>query len=127
MRKVVIRNLSVNDAAKFTAHYCDSFSSRLRGLTFHAPLLPYEGILLVQGRESRFDSSIHMLGVFFDLAVFWINANYEIVDAKLARSWRLAYFPAAPAKYILELDLQYLDSFKVGDRVEILDKSKISV
>lgn len=127
MRKVVIHNLSDNSPNKFKAHYCDSFFSRLRGLTFHAPLLPYEGILLVQDRESRIDTSIHMLGVFFDLAVFWINANYEIVDVKLARSWRLAYFPAAPARYILELDSQYLDSFKVGDRVEILDESKNSV
>jgi len=126
MRKVVLRNLSIANAANFEAHYCDSFSSRLRGLTFHAPLLPYEGILLVQNRESRLDTSIHMLGVFFDLAVFWINANYEVVDLKLARSWRLAYFPAAPAQYILEIDARYLDAFKIGDRVGIFDEHEMS-
>lgn len=126
MRKVVVRNLSVSDAVNFKAHYCDSFSSRLRGLTFHPPLTPYEGILLVQGRESRLDTSIHMLGVFFDLAVVWINAQYEVVDVKLARSWRLAYFPAAPAQYILELDAQYLHAFKVGDRVSMIDEPELS-
>lgn len=126
MRTVVVCNLSANDAVNFKAHYCDSFSSRLRGLTFHAPLSPHEGILLVQGQESRLDTSIHMLGVFFDLAVVWINARYEVVDVKLARSWRLAYFPAAPAQYILELDAQYLHAFKVGDRVSIINEHELT-
>ena len=119
MRQVVIRNLRVVDAANFKAHYCDSFLSRLRGLTFRAPLPPHEGILLVQKRESRLDTSIHMLGVFFDLAVIWINARQEVVDVQLARSWRLAYFPKAAAQYILELDARYLNDFKIGDRIEI--------
>ena len=126
MRQVVIRNLSVVDAVNFKAHYCDSFSSRLRGLTFRASLPPYEGILLVQERESRLDTSIHMLAVFFDLAVIWINARQEVVDVQLARSWRPAYFPKAPAQYILELDARYLNVFRIGDRVEISNELELS-
>ena len=121
MRQVVIRNLSVTNAALFKAHYCDSFWSRLRGLTFRRKLPPREGILLVQGRESRMDTSIHMLGVFMDLAVIWLNTNQEVVDVQLARSWRPAYFPKAAAQYILELDAIYIDAFNIGDRVEISD------
>lgn len=127
MRQVVIRNLSVPNAALFKAHYCDSFWSRLRGLTFRRTLSRQEGILLVQGRESRMDASIHMLGVFMDLAVIWINANQEVVDVQLARSWRPAYFPKTSAQYILELDAVYIDAFKIGDRVEFADECVTSM
>lgn len=126
MRQVVIRNISVTNAALFKAHYCDSFWSRLRGLTFRRTLPAREGILLVQGRESRLDASIHMLGVFMDLAVIWLNANREVVDVQLARSWRPAYFPRTAAQYILELDAVYLDAFNIGDRVEISDERSTS-
>ena len=126
MRQVAIRNISVADAVNFKAHYCDSFGSRLRGLTFRRSLPSQEGILLVQGRESRLDSSIHMLGVFMDLAVVWINTQQEVVDVQLARSWRPAYFPNAPAQYILELDAKYLDAFRIGDQVEITNAVEIS-
>lgn len=122
MRQVVIRNLSVTNADLFIAHYCDSFWSRLRGLTFRRSLPPQEGILLVQGRESRMDASIHMLGVFMNLAVIWINARQEVVDVQLARSWRPAYFPKTSAQYILELDAIYMDAFHIGDRVEFADE-----
>lgn len=126
MRQVVIRNLSVTNAALFKAHYCDSFWSRLRGLTFRRSLPPQEGILLVQGRESRMDASIHMLGVFMDLAVIWLNADQEVVDVQLARSWRPAYFPKTSAQYILELDAVHFDAFNIGDRVEISDERTTS-
>lgn len=126
MRQVVLRNSTSENSLKIKAHYCDTFSSRLRGLTFHSALPPCEGILLVQGRESRLDSSIHMLGVFFDLAVFWINARWEVVDIQLARSWRPAYFPKSPAKYILELDAAHLNLFSIGDQVEIMGEHEVS-
>lgn len=126
MRQVVLRTLASEDSVEIKAHYCDTFSSRLRGLTFHSPLSPFEGILLVQGRESRLDSAIHMLGVSFDLAVVWINARWEVVDVQLARAWRPAYFPKALAKYILELDARHLDLFSLGDRFEIIDAHESS-
>lgn len=126
MHQVVIRNLSVAAAVEFKAYYCDSFGSRLRGLTFRRSLPPREGILLVQGRESRLDSSIHMLGVFIDLAVIWINNRREVVDVKLARSWRPAYFPKVPARYILELGAENLNAFRIGDKVEINHADEIS-
>jgi uncharacterized membrane protein (UPF0127 family) len=98
--------------------YCESFLCRLRGLTFHAPLTRDEGLLLVFGRDSRVDSSIHMLGVSFDLAVFWINSEMRIVDKIVAGAWKPAFFSKEPARYVLEVHAGRIDDFKIGEYVE---------
>jgi uncharacterized membrane protein (UPF0127 family) len=100
------------------ALYCDSFLCRLRGLMFRSSLASDQGLLLVEARESRIDTAIHMLFVFMDLAVIWINSEGIVVDTVLARAWRPAYVPHQPARYILEIHPDRLDEFKIGDRVE---------
>jgi len=85
---------------------------------FGSFLAPDEGLLLVIGRDSRVDSSIHMLFVPFDLAVFWINAEMIVVDKVIAKSWRPAYFPAKAARYTLEIHPDRFNDYEVGDQVE---------
>jgi uncharacterized membrane protein (UPF0127 family) len=80
-----------------------------------------EGILLVQGRDSRLDSSIHMFFVPFDLAVFWIDSSLNVVDRVLARSWRPAYFPRQPARYILEVHPARWEEYQPLEQVKFLD------
>ncbi len=101
--------------------FCDSFVCRLRGLMFQTSLDPDEGIVLVIKRDSRADSSIHMFFVPFDLAVFWINNDNEVVDKVIARSWRPAYFPARAARYTLEIHPNRFNDFQIGDKVEFKD------
>jgi len=103
------------------AVYCDTFLCRLRGLMFRSRLDPQQGLLLVEKRDSRIDTAIHMLFVYMDLAVIWINADGIVVDKVLARSWRLAYTPRQPARFILEIIPQRLDEFSLGDRIEFRD------
>ena len=103
------------------ALYCVSFACRLRGLTFRRTLAEDEGLLLVQGSDSRLDASIHMLFVWMDLAVVWINSAGNVVDVRLARRWHLAYAPQRPARYVLETRPARLDEFKVGDRIKFED------
>ena len=91
---------------------------RLRGLMGRSSQAPAEGLLLVEGRDSRIDSSIHMLFVFMDLAIIWINSGYTVVDTVLARSWRPAYTPRLAASYILEIHPSRLNEFSIGDQVE---------
>ena len=97
--------------------YCDTFLTQLRGMTFRPRLGRDEGLVLVGMRDSRIDSSIHMLFVNFDLAVMWINSEMQVVDKVLARSWRPAYFSKKPAKFVLEVHPERWDEFQVGDRV----------
>jgi uncharacterized membrane protein (UPF0127 family) len=85
---------------------------------FRASLPSDQGLLLVEARDSRLDSAIHMLFVFMDLAIIWINSKQVVVDTVLARAWRPAYTPRQPAKYILEIHPSRLNQFRIGDRIE---------
>ena len=117
MRHITIHNHTTRLPEPLKARYCTSFLCRLLGLMFRSHLAPNEGLLLVQARDSRLDASIHMLFVFTDLAVIWINANHEVVDAILAKTWHPAYFPRQAAKYILEIHPDRLNEFKSGDKI----------
>ena len=101
--------------------YCDTFLTQLRGLTFRSSLGREEGLLLVGRRDSRVDSSIHMLFVAFDLSVIWINSAMQVVDRVLAKSWRPAYFSKQPARYVLEIHPDRWGDFEIGDGVEFKD------
>jgi uncharacterized membrane protein (UPF0127 family) len=98
--------------------WCTSFGCRLRGLTWRRGLAPGEGLVLVEGRESRLDSSIHMLFVFFPLAVLWLDNAGRVVDTQLARPWRPVYLPREPARYIVEAAPALLDLVSIGDELE---------
>ncbi len=97
--------------------WCASFGCKLRGLMFRRALEPGEGLLLVESGESRAGTSIHMLFMAFPIAAVWLDANLRVVDKRLAKPWRLAYLPAAPARYILETSPDRLDLFEIGDEL----------
>lgn len=101
--------------------YCDTFLTQLRGLTFRPHLSRDEGLVLVGKRDSRLDSSIHMLFVSFDLCVVWVNTEMKVVDKVLARSWKPAYFSKVPAKFVLEVHPDRWNDFEVGDVLEFTD------
>ena len=115
--EVYVCNLNQPGLPKIRARYCDSFLCRLRGLTFRRSLPQGEGLLLVETKDSLMDSTIHMLFMWMDLVVVWIDSSLSVVDVKLARRWRLAYFPQKPARYILELPFESAGSFSIGDLV----------
>jgi uncharacterized membrane protein (UPF0127 family) len=115
---VIVKNLTRPLGAPARAGFCDSFRCRLRGLMFRRRLGPEEGLLLVEARDSRLDTAIHMLFVSFDLAVFWINSEMTVVDKVLARSWHPAYAPRTAARYTLELHAGRFGDYELGDQVE---------
>jgi uncharacterized membrane protein (UPF0127 family) len=118
MKTIQLENKNQPLPSPLLAQYCDSFLCHLRGLMFRSSLPLDRGLLLVEGRESRFETAIHMLFVFMDLAVIWINSEKVVVDTVLARAWRPAYAPRQPARYILEIHPDRLNEFKIGDQVE---------
>ena len=118
MKTIHLENKNQPLPSPLHALYCDSFLCRLCGLMFRSSLAPDKGLLLVEARESRLETAIHMLFVFMDLAVIWINSEKVVVDTVLARAWRPAYTPHQPARYILEIHPDRLNEFKIGDRVE---------
>jgi uncharacterized membrane protein (UPF0127 family) len=103
------------------ARWCDSFASKLRGFTLRRQLDAGEGLVLVEKRESRINSAIHMLFVFCDLGVLWLDAQGRVVDKVVAKPWRLSYTPAAPAQYVVESHPHIVDRAQVGDQLRFID------
>ena len=66
-----------------------------RFLTLRSHLPVDEGLLLVESKDSRMDASIHMLMVFMDLGVVWINNDSQVVDSIAGEAWYSAVFPQA--------------------------------
>jgi uncharacterized membrane protein (UPF0127 family) len=120
-KTIVIQNQNRRIEGDLRIKYCDTFLTQLRGLTFRDRLPRDEGLLLVGKRDSRLDSSIHMLFVPFDLSVIWINSAMQVVDKILAKSWRPAYFPKQPATYVLEIHPERWGDFEIGEGVEFKD------
>jgi uncharacterized membrane protein (UPF0127 family) len=118
MQIIEIQNASHPLKSPIQAKYCNAFLCQLRGLMFRRALAPDEGLLLVQKRENRTESAIHMLFMFIDLAVVWIDATHKVVDVKYARRWRLMYAAQSPAKYVLELPADRIDEFQTGDQLQ---------
>lgn len=120
-RLIHVNNLSKPIENPARVGFCDSFPCKLRGLMFRPRLELDEGLLLVERRDSRLDTSIHMFFVPFDLAVFWINSDMKVVDKVIAKSWRPAYLPKEDARYTLEIHPNRWEDYQVGDRVEFSD------
>ena len=99
------------------ARWCDAFTSKLRGFTFRRHLAENDGLVLVEKEDGRINTAIHMLFVFFDLAVIWVNDAGQVVDTVLAKPWRLSYAPQAPARYVIEGHPRLLSQVKVGDQI----------
>lgn len=120
-RFISIENVDRRIDGLLRIKYCDTFLTQLRGMTLRPDLPRDEGLVLAGKRDSRIDSSIHMLFVSFDLAVIWINSQMQVVDKVLAKSWRPAYFSKQPARYVLEIHPERWNEFQIGDRVQFRD------
>ena len=105
------------------ARWCDTFGSRMRGLTFRRSLAPGEGLILVENEDSRINAGITMLFTFIDLGVIWVNDAGHVVDTTLARPWRPSYLPQSPARYAIEADPGILHQVSVGDRLRFVETS----
>ncbi|MEP0804135.1 MAG: DUF192 domain-containing protein [Chloroflexota bacterium] len=121
VRQILVQNTTRKIESPPRIRYCDTFLSQLRGFTFRARLSPDEGLILAGRRDSRLDSSIHMLFVRFELAVIWINSQMQVVDKVLAKPWSPAYFSKQPARYVLEIHPARWEEYQIGDTVQFQD------
>jgi uncharacterized membrane protein (UPF0127 family) len=103
-----------------SARWCSSRASRLRGLQYRRRLEPGEALILVKPRDSIFNSSIHMLWVFFPIAAVWINSQGQVTSTQLAKPWRPYYASPKPARYVLEAAPSLLEHVKVGDVLDFV-------
>ena len=79
-------------------------------------------LLFILKKESRLNSSIHMMFVFFPIDVFWLDKNMKVIDSKLnVKSFTLGHSPKAAAKYILETPVGELKELKLKDKLILRD------
>ena len=115
----VISNAHTGQTILARADICASFFSRLIGLQLRRGLAENEGLIFVRRSPSRVKSALHTLGMRFDIGVVWLDEEFRVVDSKLAKPWRLAHVPKAPAMYYLEADPLILERVQVGDQLRI--------
>ncbi len=86
---------------------------------FQTNLAPAEGLLLVETKASRWNTGIHMLGMFFDLSIIWLDGDRKVVDKGIARRWRSFLFPRNPARYVIECVVSRYEEFQIDDQLAI--------
>ena len=103
------------------AKWCNGYFSRLRGFTFTKPVAENEGLVLVNAKDSRVDSSITMFFVNYDLGIIWVNHAGAVVDKIVAKSWRPTYAAKAPARYVIEGHPTIVEKVSLGDFIDFND------
>lgn len=103
------------------AKWCNSYLTKLRGMTFRRSVAEDGGLVLVEKSDNRVNSGITMLFTFIDLGVIWVNDAGEVVGTLVARPWRLSYLPPQPARYVIEGHPTLLDKVNLGDHIEFKD------
>ena len=111
----ILRNAETDAIVLARVRLCKSFWCHFRGLQLVMHLPPDEGLLFVTNREGRAHTTIHMLFMLFNISVIWLDAEGRVVDKRLAKPWRLAYAPQAPAQYFLEANPELLGKVQIGD------------
>lgn len=89
---------------------------------FSKQLDPEQGLILVEERESRINSSIHMMFMNYDILVLWLDKQLTIVDKVLARKWHPYYAPQKPAQFVIELHPSKFPHYEIGDKLTILSE-----
>lgn len=117
MKWRTIRNAKTGEVILERARWCASFWCHFRGLQFVRHLPEEQGLLFVTGRDTIAHATIHMLFMFFSIAVVWIDSSGRVVDKQLAKPWRLAYAPKQAAQYYVEANVSLLDRVQIGDEL----------
>ena len=119
MKHISIQNQSKPLPQPISAIYCSSFFCHFKGLIFKPFIDEFEGLLLVWKRESRFETSIHMLFMRFDIAVIWLDRDLKVVDKKMAKKWSISYISDTPAQYAIETHPARFEDFQIGDMISL--------
>jgi uncharacterized membrane protein (UPF0127 family) len=116
--EAVLVNQTTGEAVARRVTNCDTFWRRLRGLMFRRRLGPDEAYLFAFHSEGIVASSVHMVFVFFPIALIWLDGQQRVVDVRLARPFRPYYAPRQAAQYLIEGAPGLLGLVRVGDRIE---------
>ncbi len=84
---------------------------------FQKEIIPSEGLVFDEFRDTKINTTIHMLFMKFPIGVLWVNSDHVIVSKVFAKPWKLIYSSEKPARYVIEVHPEVLNYFQVGDRI----------
>jgi len=100
---------------------CESWFSRTKGLMFSGKLKHGQALVLKAGNESRIETAIHMMFVFFSIDVAWLDSKLRVVDLrKNIMPFTPLVIPREPARYVVELPKNSIRQINIGDRFYFL-------
>ncbi len=109
-------DVKFNNKVVSRAKILDSFFSRFKGLMFSKKLNKSESLIFVLDSESRFNSMIHMLFVFFSIDVVFLDSSKKVVDVRKAYPFISFILPKAKSKYVIEMNAGE-NILKIGDKI----------
>lgn len=99
---------------------CDSFWKRFMGLMFRKKLGNGNALLFILPKESRMESSIHMMFVFFPIDVLWLDKNFKVIDKRLnIKPFSFNHTPKESAKYVVEAAAGKFSSLELEEKLSI--------
>jgi uncharacterized membrane protein (UPF0127 family) len=105
--KIFAKNKEIFNNARFVSGF---------GLMFKRKLKKDEAVILTLPRESRINSAIHMVFVFYSIYVIWANKEKVIIDIKKAYPFQLFLMPNKEAMYVIECC--YEPELIIGDKLD---------
>lgn len=112
-------NLYYNKNLLAELKLCNTIFSKFKGLIFTRKLKNKQGIIIPLNQEKISQAAIHMLFVFYNIDVLWLDKDYKIVD--LRRNLKPFTFakPRNKAKYIVELPADSTSNINIGSKLQI--------
>lgn len=120
----ILRNTVTGDVVLERTRWCTSFWCHFRGLQLVSHLPENEGLMFVRDHEDRAETTIHMFFMLFSIGVIWLDSEGEVVDKQLAKPWRPAYIPRAPAQYFIEANVSLLERVEIGDKLRFDEEAE---
>jgi uncharacterized membrane protein (UPF0127 family) len=120
----ILSNKTTGEVILPRVRMCTTFWCHFKGLQFVRNLPADQGLLFVNGRESRSESAIHMFFMFISISVIWMDASGKVVDKTLAKPWRPMYAPRSAAQYYLEANTDVMNHVNIGDTLTFEQKTK---
>ncbi len=104
----------------FFVEIASTNESKVKGLSFHKPLLEDEGMIFVFDTPDTY--GFWMKDMTFPIDIIWIDENLRIVHIEKSLSpstYPHIFYPESPVRYVLEITSGQSDELKIkiGDTV----------
>ena len=101
----------------------ENIPGKMRGLMFSRKPGNSKAFVFVNKGESRQESSLHMLFVFYKIDVIWLDKGFEIVDLREGLvPFTPLIIPRKAAKYVIEMRNGKIkeNGLEIGDKLKFL-------